>query len=489
MAQKLKTSATLLDNSNHLITKFGYNAVEHNPSRKRPRTSIKSEEEELKPYARQKLVATTKDQIRNITLVSWMVRKHLDYVTQFSFHPMTGDEKLNDTLDWLWLNWGRKDNCDIAGRHSIKRMVRLFEASKVTDGDSGLYKLSSGMLQGIEGSSIAKPYNSKFTKNVNENGLVINRYGRVSGYAVTREEKARTLLDKIVPAKSMIFDGYFTRFNQTRGVSPLTSAINLYQDLVESWEYQLIKAKMHAMFGVAIHSDSSQTEASGFDELDISTGNAGTSATVSNGGYKFDLKPGLKLELEQGDKIDTIESKTPSAEFRDYTELMVRIGLLALDIPYSFYDSRQASYSAMKQDRVEYETSSRTKKESNHDVYMQIGEWKIQQWRDEGLLNGAPDVIKFAFRAAGRPWIEEVKEIDAAIKRIDSGLSSRTREAIIHGDSFKEILAELEEEKNMIQKSGVNIVSGMPGQTTIDERDATVEKTETETKEKKNGEE
>ena len=475
----ISTKAQLLKKSDHLITRFGYDAVKHNPGRKRPRTSIQSEEKELKPHDRQKLVATTKDQIRNIALVSWMVRKHLDYVTQFSFHPMTGDEKLNDDLDWLWNNWSRKDNCDIAGRHSINRMVRLFEASKITDGDAGLYKLSTGMLQGVEGCSIAKPYDVK-NQNVNENGLVINKYGRVSGYAVTKEENHRAVLDKIVSAKHMLFDGYFTRFNQTRGVSPLASAINLYQDLVESWEYQLIKAKMHAMFGVAIHSDSAVAASSGFDERDSDTGQAGTSSTVNNGGYEFELKPGLKLELEQGDRIDTIESKTPSAEFRDYTELMVRIGLLALDIPYSFYDSRQASYSAMKQDRVEYETSSRSKKKANHDIYMQIGEWKIDQWKADGLIkhNG---LIKFDFRAAGRPWIEEVKEIDAAIKRIDSGLSSRTREAIIHGDNFKEILKELEEEKTMIKASGVNIVSGMPGQPTLGERDASIEKTEADT--------
>ena len=473
----------LLDEFGKRPVQLGYNAVKHNPSRARPKNSIRSEDEELNRRERQLLIATTRDQLRNVALVSWMFRKHLDYVSQFNYHASTGDQQLDADLELLWKEYSLKDNCDIAGRHPLSRMIRIFEACKVTDGDAGLIKINNGMLQGVEGSRIAKPYgayskNVSNISNINDQGLVLNKEGRVLKYSIVDIKNGQKRFSRLISAKNMLFDGYFVRFNQTRGVSPLASALNLFQDLYESWEYQLIKSKMHAMFGVAIYSDPAKTIDSGFDSVAQATGQTGTSQTVANRCYEFELKPGLKLELDQGDKIETIESKTPSAEFKDYTELMVRIGMLSLDIPYSFYDSRQSSFSAMKQDRVEYETSAKVKQESNHDVLMQIGKWKHNDWFNKGLIKVDPRKIKFEFRAAGRPWLEELKEINAAMLRIDSGLSSRQRECKKRGEDFFEIMKELKKEKEIIKKSGVNIVSGMPGQPTIEERDANVEATE-----------
>jgi len=457
---------------------LGYNATTKKNSRLSPRTSIASEDDILNAANRKKLVATTRDQTRNIALVAWMFRKHLDYVSQFTFHPMTKNKDLNLQLENLWRIYGKKNNCDIASRHSLSRITRLFESSKVIDGDCGLFKLSNGKLQGIEGSRIAKPDSMGTSKeikrkDISEHGLVLNQYGGVKSYCIVKIKNGRKVFDRLLGADKVLFDGYYTRFDQTRGVSPLSSALNTFQDLYESWEYQLIKAKLHAMFGIAIQSAEISSEGSGFDDIDSVTGETPTSSTISNG-YEFEIKEGgMKLELEPGDTVNTIESKTPSAEFRDYTELMARIGMLSLDIPYSFYDSRQASYSAMKQDRVEYENSSKAKQESNREILLDLADWKHQQWIDEKLITGvksASDII-YNWRSIGRPWIEEVKEIDAAARRIATGLSSRQREAKKRNEDFFEIANELEAEEKLIEEKGLTIVSGMPGQTTILERE------------------
>jgi capsid protein len=471
----------LLDQYGKRIS-LGYNATTTKNSRLRPRTSIASEDDVLNSANRKKLVATTRDQTRNIALVAWMFRKHLDYVSQFTFHPMMKDTHLNLQLERLWRQYNNKSNCDIANRHSLSRITRLFESSKVIDGDCGLYKLSNGKIQGIEGSRIAKPDSMGTNKeikrkDITEHGLVLNKYGGVEKYCIVKIENGRKVFDRLLPADKILFDGYYTRFDQTRGISPLAAAINTFQDLYESWEYQLIKAKLHAMFGIAIKSESVSSEGDGWDSIDMVTGNAPTASTLENG-YEFEIKEGgMKLELEPGDSIDTIESKTPSAEFRDYTELMARIGMLSLDIPFSFYDSRQSSYSAMKQDRVEYENSSKAKQESNRDILLELADWKHQQWINEGLISGvnsASDII-YDWRSIGRPWIEEVKEIDAASRRIATGLSSRQREAKKRNEDFFEIANELEAEEQLIEEKGLNIVSGMPGQTTILEREKAID--------------
>ena len=426
--------------------------------------------------------ATTKDQTRNISICAWMFRKHLDYVSQFNFHATNKDnEKFNKKLELLWADYSKKDNCDIARRHNLPRIIRMYEAGKVIDGDCGLYKLSDGKLQGIEGSRIAKAMGGSRDSNINEHGLVLDKFGAVSKYSIVKSIKNRQVFEKLISYNDLIFDGYFTRFNQTRGISPLASALNIFQDLYESWEYALLKAKMHAMFGVAITSDSVSSTGDGFNQVDSYTGGSPTSDTKENG-YEFKLKHGLKLELDPGDKIDTIESKTPSTEFKDYTELMIRVGMLALDIPYTFFDSKQSSFSSMKQDRTEYEQSAKTKKEANQETLNNIADWKHQEWIDKGIITEFKNVrdIKYSWRASGRPWLEELKEVSAADKRVSMGLSSLQLEAKIRGYDWFELMEQREIEQNYLRKHNIQTTIGMPGQSTVAEKDKLIEEDDNE---------
>jgi capsid protein len=479
----IKNKLALLDQYGKVM-KLGYDATQRKAARRAPRVAIKSEDDELGKYDRQKLIATSKDQVRNIALVSWMYRKHLDYVSQFTFHAMTGNARKDKILENLWREYSKKTNCDIARRHSLNRIIRMFEAGKVIDGDCGLYKVNNGKLQGIEGARIAKPDRKKPTdktkiEKINDHGLILDQYGAVDKYSITTLDNGTKLFEKFITYDNLIFDGYFSRFNQTRGISPLASALNIFQDLYEATEYALIKAKIHAMFGVAIMSDTVSSEGDGFYNYDSVTGTTPTSDTQENG-YQFDLKYGLKLELEPGDKIDTIESKTPSTEFKEYTELMIRIGMLALDIPYTFYNSSGANFSSMKQDRVEYELSAKSKKEANQEALNMVADWKHQEWIDKGLLKGFSNAneIKYNWRASGQPWLEELKEIDAAAKRIDVGLSSRQLEAKKRGLDWYELMEQRKEEDDYIKANDIIITSGAPGQSSIQERESNVESSE-----------
>lgn len=467
----------LLDQYGRVI-KFSYNAVKSTQKRKRPRTAIQGEDDELNSIERQTLVGTSKDQIRNISVVSWAFRKHLDYVSNFQFQAKTENKEYNDFLERKWQDWSKKRNCDITKRHSLQRLIRLYEASKVIDGDAGLYKLSNGTLQGIEGSRIGKPSiwdqykNKDKMQKVNEHGLIVDNIGVIKEYCIIKVVNRRKVFDRFIKADDLLYDGYFTRFNQLRGISPLSSAIITFQDLYESWEYALIKAKMHSFFGVAITSGNVTTNGSGFNEYDSYTGEAPTSSTQENG-YQFDLNPGLKLELDPGDSIDTIESKTPSAEFRDYTELMLRIGLLAFDIPYTFFDSGKSNYSSMRQDRVEYELSTKAKREANIEILKDVAEWKFKEWDTKNELNGLkPEDIRYDFIAAGQPWIDELKEIQAAQLRIDAGLSTRNLESKKRNLCWNDIAEELQQEEKIIKEKGLIISSGQPGQQSTKEKEA-----------------
>ena len=93
----------------------------------------------------------------------------------------------------------------------------------------------------------------------------------------------------------------------------------------------------------------------------------------------------INLDLDPGDEVKEIESKTPNPNMVAFTRELVRSILLALDIPFTFYDSLTASFSARIADRNEYEESCEWKRAKNQDVLAEIYDWVIPMWAEADL--------------------------------------------------------------------------------------------------------
>ena len=458
---------------------FGYNAVVDKNRRKRPVFRTKHEDEQLDESSRRKALATNRDQQRNASWVSWACRRHLDYVSMFTFRAVGENEAWNEKFEDLIREKSKAANCDVAGRHNFDQMMRIFEQCKVTDGDCGLMKIKGGYLQAVESDRIAKPDKGAKRDDITDLGLVLDSFGRVKWYCVNKyadEKRGRMLeFDRMVKAGNMFFDGYFSRFDQTRGISPLLSALNTNQDLAEAYEYTLIKTKFHAMLGMAITRDQTSSndgwEPYGSDTATSSSGSTGTR-------YNFEMRPGLKLEMEPGDKVDMLESKTPNEEFVPYTETMLRLALLAFDMPFSFYNSQQFSYNAGRQDTIQYVRSAKNKQEKNRAIRDSITQW----WLDEWLISGDITVdeyrnAKWHWQASGTPLIDPQKEVPAMTQMIANGLKSRTEYINEMGGDFRETAKLLKREESLFEElelKGIGI--GQPGQTVLPMIDEEIER-------------
>jgi len=468
-------------------TLFGYNAVVDKKRRASPRSVTQSEDKVLNTSDRKKLVATLRDQRRNLGLLAWMCRKHLDYVANFTFKPITGNQDLDKDLSRLFKWWSRKENCDIAGRHSLQRFVRLAEAHKIVDGDVGILKVQSGHLQAIEGDRITTPTLGQLPSSVKgkkiDHGVVINGQLRALSYIINsrRDRGSMLVFERIVQARDMILYGCLDRFDQTRGISPLSSIVNMNQDVHESFEYQNLKIKFHAMFGIAIKRKITD-DSDGFEYTDADDGLVPDKLTSK---YDFKIQPGLKLEMDQGDDIDVIESKTPSQEFIDYANLMIQNIILALDFPMTFFDSRRSSYSSARQDTLNYNQGVQIKRQSiRDDILDPLTKWKIEHWTRATdpetnvpmlvLPNGMlPRDVKWEWRAVGLPWIDPLKEVSADARAIAIGVKSRQQVSNERGLDWEQTVSELEFEEQELIKRSVTVEIGTPGsQTTRDEEGA-----------------
>jgi len=457
------------------LLSFGYNAVVDKDRRRRPSSRTQHEDEQLDMWSREKALATNRDQHRNLSWVAWACRQHLDYVSTFTFRAMTDDEAFNERLEELMREKMKPQNCDVASRHSFDQMMRIFEQCKMTDGDCGLMKVKGARLQAIESDHIAKPTSGTKREDISDLGLVLDDFGRVKWYALNkRNNYDQMVFDRMVKAPNMFFDGYFTRFDQTRGISPLLSALNTNQDLAEAYEYTLIKTKFHAMLGMAITREATSTT-DGWEPYGEKTATSSSGQTSAN--YNFEMRPGLKLEMQPGDKIDMLESKTPNEEFVPYTEAMLRCALLAFDMPFSFYNSQQFSYNAGRQDTIRYVRSSKNKQDKNRNVRDNVTQWWLDEWLIDGTLSVAEyRKAKWHWQASGTPVIDPQKEVPAMAMMIANGLKSRSEFINEMGGEFREtakLLAMEEQTFEALDLKGIGV--GQPGQTIISQVDEEAE--------------
>ncbi len=301
------------------LSRFGrYIAAEPNQQRRDPGTRIQSSDALLDSQKRRRVIEGARELNRNFSVAAWAIRKHLDYVSTFTFQANTDDPVFNERLEAL-MNWyNRPINCDIAGRHSLRRMVRLAEMRRVLDGDVFLVKLRDGRLQAIEGDRVRSPDNRVDPMYNWVHGIKVGAGGSMNRVAVwSRSLDGQYTFERDISAGNVIQLAYFDSFDQVRGVSPLTSAIASFQDSLEVTDYARAKAKITQLFALAITREMADDDAELYGDE-----------------YKVDLGRGpVKLELDPGDKAEFLESRHPSTEFQAFLTLSLQAALKSLDIP------------------------------------------------------------------------------------------------------------------------------------------------------------
>jgi len=438
--------------------RFDYDAVEEKKRRRPPRVRLLSEDKHLQSSDRRKLVATARDARRNQTIAAWMIRKHLDYVSTFSFQARTEDKEFNTRLEELMRWWSRPRNFDAAGRHSRQRYTRLAEAQRTLDGDFFTLKLSSGMVQGIEGDRIRTPELGTLPEDLDRDRLVhgieITKTGRARRYCLcNRREYGGFVFDRLLPSRHLIPFGYYDRIDQVRGIPPLASAINTPQDIYEGLDYALAKAKVSQLFVLA------------FSRVaDAALGDV-TPATDAEGDedksrYEIDFGRGpIALDLDPEDKAEILESSQPSTQFKDFMQFEIVIALKALDIPFSFFCEDFTNYSGSRQALLMYEQSAEVKQEDVRDHLNALTAWRIGLWVLDGVLELPADwtieTIKWEWIHKGIPWIQPLQEIKADGEALDRVLSSRTRILKRQGLDFQEVADERAAEDEYLREKGL----------------------------------
>jgi capsid protein len=275
----------------------------------------------------------------------------------------------------------------------------------------------------------------------------------------------------------MVFDAYWPdRFDSNRGVSPMLTALSEGADVRETWEWLVLKAKTSALFGLAF-------TRTGSDDIFPTQGDPATSAPTNEANaYTAQVTAAVKsrgivnLDLDPGDDVKEIQSSTPNPQVVPFTRELIRSVLLSLDIPFTFYDSLTASFSARIADRNEYEESCEWKRDKNIDVLDEIyGGWLFPKWFEADLFgfrqaltvaNLSLEEVSAALRwvPAGRPWLDRSNEMSGHILALAAGVTSTPRICAAYGEDAYDIAAE---QKEYLEKAGQPLLYAQGGQISV----------------------
>lgn len=437
----------------------GYDAVKSSGKRKAASPVTKSSDDELKNRDRHAMVGTTRDLARNFSLVAWAIRKHLDYVSMFDFQMRTESDELNNSIESLMHEWQRPQNCDASGRHNFTRMLRLFEGARTRDGDVFALKLQNMRLQPIEGDRIRQP--EKLDNGDWYNGVRINGAGGAAEYAVWDRVSGQSQMkyNRNIAANRMVHHGYFERFDQVRGISPLAAAINSFRDVYEGVDYALAKMKVEQLFALVFYRDAQESPgqimAGGSDE----------------NGYSVDFGKGpVQLDLEAGDRADFLKTDNPGSNTREFIETVLGIALKSLDIPFNFYDEAHTNFFGSRAAWLLYDRSCQSKRADVQEFLRKITVWLLRGWIVSGQLPLPAGMtirdLTFEWVHRGMPWWDPAKEINGNVAAIQAGLDNPYRICKEAGrGEFEENIDAIAKAKSYAESQGVDLIYAMqPGE-------------------------
>ena len=288
---------------------------------------------------------------------------------------------------------------------------------------------------------------------------ICNTYPNSNLYARKEWKRVQAFGEKTgIPNVLMIYET--ERPEQYRGVPYLAPVIESLKQLTRYSEAEMMAAVINGFFTVFVTSEKGTAEF-GF------SGVVDDDERVSDDDSNYELGPGMVNMLAPGEKIDIADSKRPSSNFDAFTTALAKYVGAALEIPVELLiKSFNSSYSASRAALLEAWKAFRMKRKwLAADFCQPLYEIFLTEAIASGRLKAPGFFLDPLIRAAycGAQWngpaqgmIDPVKEVNAAEKRINIGLSTRQRETIeMTGGDFDSNVAQLAREKQLMEAAGI----------------------------------
>ena len=441
--------------------RLGYDAVSRQGGRsRRAKGSVRTEDDELSGKKRRQLVASVHDLSRNYTTAAWMIRFHCAAVAQHTFQADTGDKERDRDIEALIAEAGRKGNFDVTGRYSAETAYVLAEMTALADGDTLVYHLPDGRTQFFEGDRIGDPPEDERADGETwVQGVRLGDSMQATGYAINNRKGSSLEYVETLEAGDCHLHGFFGRFDQVRGITPLSSAINPAGDLYEAREYALNKAKIAQLLGLKI------TRKSGDRALDPYARRSGTGGGAE-GEEEEEAQAPRKAEFKGGFQMFDLDDDedaafmnvgdVPGNSFMDFARVTTQEVLRALDLDMAFYDSAHTNWSGHHMAKSHWKRTARLRQAANAEMRSAWSDRVLALPANRKALRlqqGEPVKTKWLPHGLAG-WTDPRKEVAANGDAVDRGFTSEIRVCAEQGIDYADVVEEKRKAREMREEAG-----------------------------------
>jgi len=340
--------------------------------------------------------------------------------------------------------------------------VQLIEAERVSNPDDGADsdKIRGGIEYDKDGVPIAIHIRSSHpgTDFLSASGGMAT-WKRVPFYgANTGRKNVLHLMDK-------------NRIGQSRGVGALAPVIYTIKQITKFSEAELQAAITNALLSVFVERPLEDTLTGSVDYYKDRNDNPIT-PPWEHPNNKFMLGNGSWVDFAPGEKARIAESVRPSAQYDPFFLACIKQIGMALGIPFEVLIKHfSSSYSASRAAMLDFFRTIMIERTNFVNQFCQpiYEEWLLEatikgRIRAPGYLTNPMSKLSYSgayFIGSGMPQIDEVKEVTAAEKRINAGLSTKQIESSkLVGMDYRDIVKAQAEEKRLAEEAKLPYLTG-----------------------------
>jgi len=378
------------------------------------------------------------------------------------YQPMTGDIELNREIsDWLkyWFTV-----CDYTGRFDFDTLMQLAQRGKKRDGESGIIDIEDAggyKIQLITGERIGNPTLPSWSNDEDQNGIRLDKYGRVIGYDIYKRQYHGGLysFDKHIPASwfNHIFDPF--RVDNYHGVTCFKSVITRMRDLKETMDYSRLNIKYRSTQLPYFKTEDGQipTQANNYlpqgQPLPLKDADGVTLEQVDGGEQQF-------LKTTEG--IFEFPNDFPNQQFLPVIETQVKEIMAGVGLSYDFLwkiDKLTGTVGRLvveREDRVMQNERKKLERQAMRRIVTRAIE---AGYRAGAITRKTANKFRGEFFYGARISADYGRDAKADIEVVNAGLLTETEYQHIHGRNpedvrtvrFEETLGILEDAKKITE--------------------------------------
>jgi lambda family phage portal protein len=415
--------------------------------------------------------ARARDMERNSVEMNALVEAFVRNMTgrSLEMQARSPDEKINERLENLWAEWCRPRNCDAGGRTSFQDMIKIAIRRKKIDGGILLIKTFSegGLLpfklQILEVDALDDAVLAPGTKgNILVDGVEITPRGAVAGYWIADGETLDpagvfTRKSRFCAAGDVIFYCQKKRPGQYREISDFAHVLTKIRDMNEFLDAVAMRQRLLACIGLF------------FKKANPATGipiGQGPTKSGGKGGGARRMEPGMVLEGNLGEAVDVIDPKGTSEDAAVFITMLSKQIAASAGLSYEAVsrDLSGSNYSSARQNMIEDEMTIAGELALLEDIVLRE---VYETFVISCVLQGLVVIPKFwenkrAYMAhswirGGKQWIDPLKEANANIRAMESGLKSYIQLCAEQGADWQNQLRDIAQAEKFANGLGLSL--------------------------------